>query len=494
VIKSKARKVGERGSFWRQKAWHHKVHQHLGETLHYYLARVRPYDAPKAKKAIEEMAKLHKLGSIRVFELFGPYDLLIRVWAHPAQAEHLRDWLMFALKPSDPLCPFMVHTIHRRWYWQIDSELNPEAVRNTLVALNEKTFRELQEGNTNGQLKDIRKNLVKNNLIVARTPHKPLTIKFFVAISLKNDAAEVIEAIVADISSYLGKERVFKYASIYSGWGYFSVLVKAQVGLDHYFKIRDLATAVVEKYKAAGASRETYLVDSLVPEFEVEELGKSTFNAIHGMDLFVNGIVPELYQQDLSPEVIEEIEHLLRSEAQALRQSTAISKMIHDYVLAYLSKDETTMATTLLALFMSFERYLSVHFGEFVGRHSKKAMREVINEVVERGKSFQQKKGAEADEQTHASEKDRDYKKWGLWALLAGYSIAIETHSKSATVHLAWRWEDVAEIRNGLAHYRDNLLEDWQRPLTIALRNLPRMRELIELVQRVTNKPYTGTL
>ncbi len=35
-------------NFWDNKSWHYRVHQRLGETLYYFLVRVRPSTVDKA--------------------------------------------------------------------------------------------------------------------------------------------------------------------------------------------------------------------------------------------------------------------------------------------------------------------------------------------------------------------------------------------------------------------------------------------------------------
>src|ERR1700730_183963 len=110
-------------TFWSTHAWHHSVHELLGETLHYYLVRVRPFDARDVSKRLGQLVQQQKIGSIRVFKLFGPYDLLVRTWLHPTVAAHFHESLAGAFETSARLPYFAVENIHYRWYWEIDRKL-----------------------------------------------------------------------------------------------------------------------------------------------------------------------------------------------------------------------------------------------------------------------------------------------------------------------------------------------------------------------------------
>lgn len=83
----------EKSKPWEDKAWHHCVHERLGEMLFYFFVRVSPRNPSDVKTKLTSFVAEKQIGSIRVFPIFGSYDFLIRVWLHPSVATHFSSWL-----------------------------------------------------------------------------------------------------------------------------------------------------------------------------------------------------------------------------------------------------------------------------------------------------------------------------------------------------------------------------------------------------------------
>src|SRR5215216_4939869 len=107
-----------RKNFFEDKFWHHSIHERLGETLFYFLARVRPLDHEEISAHLKKFLQDKRLGSIRVFPIFGSFDLLIRAWLHPSVVNTFRKGLDSILVGSSHTLhtPFSVEHIDKRWY------------------------------------------------------------------------------------------------------------------------------------------------------------------------------------------------------------------------------------------------------------------------------------------------------------------------------------------------------------------------------------------
>ena len=129
-------------NFWENKFWHHKVHQRLGETLYYYLVRVRPFDPDQIVERMGKVLGALRLGSVRVFPIFGQWDILIRAWLHPKVANQFQMELNSKLADSIRAHhTFVVSKVVRRWYDQ-GQEVDDHLLEN----LNEATLRDVQSG------------------------------------------------------------------------------------------------------------------------------------------------------------------------------------------------------------------------------------------------------------------------------------------------------------------------------------------------------------
>ncbi|MDT7780368.1 MAG: hypothetical protein QOC99_2880, partial [Acidobacteriota bacterium] len=52
--------------------------------------------------------------------------------------------------------------------------------------------------------------------------------------------------------------------------------------------------------------------------------------------------------------------------------------------------------------------------------------------------------------------------------------------------------EDLAVLRNDIAHAKVEILPNWDSLIKRLIPFLPRIRHLLQLIEAVTEKPYTG--
>lgn len=443
---------------WHSNVWHPEVHQRLGETLYFFLVRLSPLNLREISSDLLEVLHAKQLGGVRVFPIFGAYDLLIRAWLHPSVSNSFRELLELELKGSSrSINTFAVEQIDRAWY-------GPEQTidRELLSSLDEDSIRAAQSGLDQPLLQK----LIDNQIVLVKDQPSTEDLTFFIAISLEAANSTILVEVVLDIRNYLREHREIKNSSVYRGYGFCSILFKGQV--EKYFDVAKLPVWLSERFKAFGIRSETYLVQGRAPLLENEAIGEATLLGLRGRNLFAQSIVPELYERHYSER--DSIERFLLDEAFDKHLTQQNKKLVHDYLIGHLNEDPTQMAMAVFGFFISVENYMRKNYKEFLGRTSGRPLKELL-----------QVAGIEASK-----------KPVSLGEILRLCSLAARSTNSNGAPFSDEDWQDFIHLRNIVAHGGIDFLSDWQEPLRILLRHLPRIRELIGLVESGTGQPYVS--
>jgi len=449
-----------RSSFTEGDFWHRKVHQRLGEKLHFYLVRARPLDSAAIVRNLEAMTATGLFGSIHVFPLFGAYDVLIRIWLHPTNDEKFRAELSKAMVQAGDdrrVIGFTVDEITQSWYAHL--KLNDEALR----ALNEETILRVQESKARKEFKE----LIKNGLVLKRK--RSNHILFFVAINLRPEYdAEQAGEIADVVKTYVSHHRQIKNVSIYRGSGHPAVLIRAEVS--SYFSIAAFGW-IRQQFHHLGATTESYLVQTPGYVFADERIGHATFTALQGRDLLIQAILPEFYDSDPPPQRRSAIRKVFDDDIRSAILIDSDRNLLHDYLAARLHDDAPRMMTVLFEFFVGIEQFLRERHKEFIGRHAGGSIKEWYDraELV-------------VDSKKHLS----------LGDVLKVYQAVIKQRGPSEYNDLIGGWEDVANLRNLVAHGGVDILMQWEVILRRLLRQLPRFHRLRHLIEYYTSTKTSG--
>jgi len=440
-------------SFWRGRVWHDEVHRLLGENLFYFLARVRPFDSDDVKQRLDTLLAAEQPGSVRAFAVFGSYDLLIRAWLHPNVSAQFQASLKSRLSGLRTLYPFSVTKIEKRWFWgkDVEADIDPEVLQD----LDERKIQTVQSGED----PELLQTLLKAKLVIEREA-LDRHIRFFVAINLENVTQELQESVVKALMIYFADNPDLERPSIYTGYGFCSILLKAQV--ENYYDVPKLPNWIGERFRALGASTETFLVHSPRELSGDESIGRATFKAIKGKNLFVRSIIPELYE--IPSRRADEIEAFLIAKIHDRELRPKDKRLLHDYLLACLHDNAAEMARTIFTFFAELENFLRKRHGEFIGRRNLDMIR-LFEELKIIG------------------EKDRFLSlgnALNLCSLAAVRAGAIEPKPPG--------WGDLVQLRNKIGHGEIDVLWNWQYPVEIMLAYLPKIRWLIHDMERVLEK------
>jgi len=435
-------------SFWSDKVWDDRVHQLLGENLHYFLVQVRPFAPKKVQQRLNLLLSQKEPGSVRAFAIFGSSDLLIRAWLHPSALLEFQRLLKESLENFRALYPFSVTN------WDSGSEEDP-AAEGLLEDLDEGKIRAVQSDRSRELLDQLR----KVNLVRVQEPLEK-SIRFFVAVNLGNITQEAQEGVVTRIRTYLAGIPDIQRLSIYSGYGFCSILLEAQTL--NYFCIPDIPNWIGAEYLALDASTETFLVHSPEALAGSEVIGRSTFQAIGGTNLFVQSIIPDVY--DVHPgdsRRHEDVKALLLPFSHENDLKPRDKTLLRDYLLPYLDDDPAGMARTIFTFFAELEGFLRKRAEEFTGRQGL-----TVKEVCA---SLRIEKGAG--------------KFFTLDHLLNICSTAIRHAGGEGPSQKDWA--PLVELRNRVAHGNYDFAVDWEQPVKTLIAGLPKIHKLTAAILEV---------
>ncbi len=405
------------------------------------------------------MLRAKGLGSVRVFPIFGSYDFIIRAWLHPSITTEFRTWLDAALSKaagSHNTYPFAVDYIDQRAHNQ------PDIDRDLLEELKEDTIKAVQAGRELPLLQ----RLIEGNLVIRKK--RSNNVRFFTSIYLDDENQPINVGVVAAIKQYLRDSPGIRDVSIYRGYGFCSVLVKGEV--DSFFNIAPMPNHIGDLYRPLGAHTETYLLHGASHVAGDESIGDATFFALQGRNLFVQSIIPELY--DLQSPNRQAVERLLVSAAHRLTLTQQDKKLLHDYLLGFLAEDSTQMATVLFAIFHKLEGYLRANHKEFIGRKNVGTFDAICDRA-----------------NIPPSTRDRPSLRDLLHVLTTTIKL-VDTPEQYQQVSA--NWDEFGQLRNDLVHAKVDVIANWDTLIKRLLQFLPKIRELLRSVEAITGKEYDG--
>lgn len=228
--------------------WHHEVHRSRGERLYFWRLAFDPtYQREAVKRDLEATLAKHCVKSAVCYELFGAYDLLLRVWLPSACDLHeFQDSLVQTLTPDDLIMcdPFVVRRPVRHWLFDGDPGGKTGPPKTSAYSdLTDEEIGEIESG-TAGESR--LSELVGLKVIGDLKSHSQKTtednpgIKFAVAIGgdprLTTRQARQFEATVTII---LDEAETIEQRSLYSGDGFGHFLIMGRLPDGRFFELGD---------------------------------------------------------------------------------------------------------------------------------------------------------------------------------------------------------------------------------------------------------------
>ncbi|MDI6735254.1 MAG: ATP-binding protein [bacterium] len=247
--------------------WHYDVHERFGQSLLYLQLGFFPlYRKKEVRNQILDFLEKKKICSYCLYETYGHYDLLLRVWLPSQSLIHFPKELQDGLKilGCTKVIPFFVEKNPLHWMWMEgnDKILSPS----NIDCLLEGTVNEAESGGKQSVINELK----EQHIIKDYSSHKG--IKFFIVIPPPSGGdipPELVEEnIISKLKNILIEIDGIIEPSIYVGNGFAWILLKGKVLFEKYNELNML----VQKIPEAGVfcvRTYTYLVAD--PDYTIEK-------------------------------------------------------------------------------------------------------------------------------------------------------------------------------------------------------------------------------
>lgn len=449
------------------RVWHPEVHTLFGERLHYYLLTVRPFNADGFRKKIQEFRLKESIGGFCYYEVFGTFDVLLRVWV-PANRDEDKfvDNLRQYVPEIDKAIPFRVTDIASYWFRDEDRKKYNVGMLDRVTV---DRVREIQNGNKSGNADQF-----KENGLLSEVDPTANAIKFFVALSNLQPGARIVEErfqreLTTIIDSYRSSANKLSRVSVYFGYGFAWALIKAETLPENYFVVGSIVGDLNRKLYGISFFTATYLTIG-TNHFETDDISNLSLTAAHGFNLKVARLLPVFYNTEMPGHLQTSIVRWVQEHDQIDRLNEDQRALIARALSGVVVQDEKSVLAALQDYFVDQERFLRANWQRFVeSRLGSNRTTEVLRAVhIEKGVSS---------------------KMFALGELCTICGEVIRQTSNDAEKNeLASGWQEVANLRNQVAHGACEALQDWPQMLSILLVSFSKLDHLASVIRNTAGK------
>lgn len=455
----------------KQIVWHPLVHSRFQENLLYYLLRVRPFRKDDFNAKLENFLKQNRLSAYSIYQIYGTYDVLLRVYVPPSLEASFVPNLQRVITSVRQCNPFKVTSIPLCWCWE---EGTGNIDRKALNELTIERVRQIQSEDKNLINWATSHNLlsiIERPLFLKETPY----IRFFTGIVLPQGIGveahkELIEAIREHLK-LRDKKGTIKRCSIYAGYGFASLMIKGET--KSFYNICPLIHALGGNLVFLEGATLTNVVADDDP-VECDNISEAAFEEMKKVDLAVNAIFPELYEtKGISDDLRREIEDWITK--QIIPRDLIRSQVddVRSLLKGVLNDREEEIISSLMLVFARSERFLRDKRGVLIGKTlGPKAERDVLKAAgiaPEANKKF-----------------------LNLGELLNIYSKTLEMAGIETDKKIVSGWQLSANLRNQVAHGKADCLRQWQKVLSIFVDFLVRFDRLADIINGVLDSTYNS--
>lgn len=256
---------------WPKFLWHHRVHQEAaGESLYFWRLGFNPvYDRDTTEAGLKAAARECKIRSFVSYELFGAYDLLIRVWLpQDCTPDRFQTALIGELAPVGlQMCdPFAVKKLLRHWPFMDDGMATLRIPDEHEIEHLRLTDIEVVEASVSDAPRELVDKLEAQDMLRIYCPpdvsleSDPSGVKFAISISGRNNMSEEdFREFEQGITDMLDAATRIEQRSLYSGTGFGHFLIIGRVASKHFHSIHSQIVSQVN----AAVIRERYLARAM---------------------------------------------------------------------------------------------------------------------------------------------------------------------------------------------------------------------------------------
>jgi hypothetical protein len=336
--------------------WHPLVHKRFSEELHYFLIKTNIYSSTFKKQLHEFLFEIGTEGFC-MYEIFGNYDILLRVWF--TNENRLKFVEYIENRPEIAgIEEFFVQGFNISWHDE-SGKCQGDPNVDDLIRLSPETIQKAQFGQlSEPEMKELSS---KHILLSREISFSNKKFKFFVLMDYASSPLrdfkirEYIEQFIDNQRSYVDK------VSVYSGIGFTRYIIKAVS--KNFYDILRFILALISEFRILNVQTNTVVV--------AEENPYESDNITFGGNLeeeTVRFLVPELYEQkEISMEERYRLAIKIYQSADAfihddIHDDKGILQQTMQFII---SKDSKGLAACLGAYFAEFEQFLRESFPQF---------------------------------------------------------------------------------------------------------------------------------
>jgi len=469
------RATGQNGKpkekFFDQFIWHHRVHEHLDESLRYFLLKISPYNEIQLSKSLEQLVEDNHISGLRAYRVFGRNDLMVRGWMHNKTYSEMPTLFTRYLQEGEvrlnPPQKDVIERVEYRWYWKEAPPSDAALARNSELMIKLRVDPKLVKRIESGREEDdeIFKRYRTAGLIIPKQSTEN-TITVFICVRVDDNFIrhELRKKLVDDIQREIARSKRFLYPEIDSASGLFcNLIIRARTKADDYFEVGDLIRWLTTQDHVVGT--ETYLSLTEHPLFGSTGLSLATSYARQQVDPYVDVIFHDPFfpngpypPDKWGGKIAEEVVAFLR-ERGLIDPPLGLKKFLNDYLLAAMRNKSCLPA---LHIFPELERHLRDHHMEYIKKLGLKA-----DEVYER---------AEVTGRQHLMLENL------LRIYFRAAKIAAARKTPPEPVQIDGYWEPFLDVRNKTMHGADHY---WKTGANTMIEYWPKVQLLCKEIESV---------
>jgi len=355
--------------------YHELLHQRFGETLHFFLLSIKNYSSPTLARLESDIRNLG-ISGFCLYELYGPFDVLLRVWLNSGTKRQLDTYL--GREEFRNSAPFQVLSQdHWRWAGLLESS-RKEAVE-IVDTVEPGMLLRAQEGDQEAL------NSLRRMKIAARVETSSEDkFKFFTMVIPTDipSRATLGDARTLLINSFASSDLHLSECSIYTGHGFAWAIVKGRVKIEGYYAFRDFVIGLVDHLAVYDFRVFTFMVTRW-DTYECDYVSPSSIALARPVDPLITAWIPELDAARIEEELRLQICAFIIQRQYLRRLTSSERDLIHELLVAKLQDSQQRYVQPLATWFIGVEARLRASFEPLVeavglSEESVKSFREVI--------------------------------------------------------------------------------------------------------------------
>lgn len=234
---------------WPNRSWSVCVRQHYEEALYFFRLSLSKLNLDTFKERLAQVGNNQKVRGLNAYIVFGPYDIVIRVWlpTHAVEAFAQQVYLHLGLEHTPDhfqvVFPKVEPTAQEQGHLEILDDWS--------------IVKRIQED----QAPDLLNELIELKMVEVQHDSRPQAIRFLITIGEGHShiREDKLKKVRSEIEGRLRDSKVFLSWNVYTGKGICPVLLEAEVPVGSYYEIGSLTKFFLDEYGPDGLHSQSYL-------------------------------------------------------------------------------------------------------------------------------------------------------------------------------------------------------------------------------------------